>query len=362
MAPFQHYRTGGQRKSDIVNTVETLGNKRGWTRVPVMKSAFYTRSGPAVEVLEVGERPLTEPGEGEVRVRLQTSGVNPSDVKSRANLLGRPIAFPLVIPHSDGAGDIDAVGSGIDPSRIGERVWIWNGQWRRAFGTAASHIVLPQQQAAPLPANISYAEGACLGIPALTAFQASHLAGSGPGRTIFVSGGAGAVSHYAIQIAKAAGATVFTTVSGEAKAAHARDAGADAIINYRTEDVGKRVAALTAGRGVDAIIELDITANAQLIPTVLKPHGTVVAYGYSAAASPLPIQWLLQNSVTLRFFLIYDLLPAERAEALKGLGRLLEAGTLRHAIARTFALDDIAAAHEAVESGGTIGNVVIEVG
>ncbi len=327
-----------------------------------MKSAFYTRQGAATEVLQVGEQPLTDPGDGEVRVRLRTSGVNPSDVKSRAGLLGRGMTFPLVVPHSDGAGDIEAVGSGIDSGRIGERVWIWNGQWRRALGTAASHIVVPSEQAAPLPAHMDYAEGACLGIPALTAFHASTLANAGPERTILVSGGAGAVGNYAIQIAKAAGATVFATVSGNAKATHAQAAGADAVINYRDEDVGKRVRALTAGRGVDAVVELDLTTNAQLIQTVLRPHGTVVAYGYTEAAAPLPVQWLLQNSVALRFFLIYDLAPAERAEALAGLGQLLEAGTLRHAVARQFALDEIVAAHEAVESGDVIGNVVVDVG
>src|SRR5438128_7452053 len=205
-----------------------------------MRAAFYTEQGQAREVLRVGEQPTPEPGPGEVRVRLRTSGVNPSDWKSRRGGSGRKLAAPLVIPHSDGAGDIDAVGAGVAASRIGERVWIWNGQWKRAFGTAAQYIALPSAQAVPLPQNTDYAAGACLGIPALTALQAVRLAQPQRESVVLVSGGAGAVGHYAVQLAKAREARVLATVSGEAKAAHARKAGADTVINYRTADVGAR--------------------------------------------------------------------------------------------------------------------------
>jgi len=177
-----------------------------------MRAAYYETNGTASEVLRVGELETPQPGRGEVRVRLAVSGVNPSDVKSRAGLM-RKIAFPRVIPHSDGAGEIDQVGEGVSPSRVGERVWVWNGQWRRPFGTAATSIVLPSEQAVPLPANIGMEAAACLGIPAYTAYQAVLLAGIEDGSTVLIAAGAGAVGHYAIQFAKKRKATVLTTVS-----------------------------------------------------------------------------------------------------------------------------------------------------
>ena len=242
-----------------------------------MRAAYYEKNGSAAEVLHVGEVDTPKPGPGEVRIRLRTSGVNPSDVKTRAGT-ARKIAFPRVIPQSDGAGEIDMVGEGVAASRIGERVWIWNGAWKRPFGTAAEYIVLPAAQAVPLPGPISFEAGACLGIPALTAWHAIDIAGTRDGTTLLIAGGAGAVAHYAIQFAKARGATVIATVSSAEKAKVARDAGADHTIDYKTENVGERVAALTKG-GVDAVIEVDLTANAHLLPSVLRPRGTLVVYG-----------------------------------------------------------------------------------
>src|SRR6266478_6990905 len=206
------------------------------TRGRSMRAAFYTEQGQARDVLKIGEQPKPEPGPGEVRVRLRTSGVNPSDTKSRRGGFGRGLAAPLVIPHSDGAGDVEAVGPGVH-DRVGERVWVWNGQWKRAHGTAADYIALPSVQAVHLPDKVDYAQGACLGIPAMTALQAVRSAQLQRGSIVLVAGGAGAVGHYAIQLAKLRGAVVVTTVSGDAKAVHAKRAGADHIINYRTEDV-----------------------------------------------------------------------------------------------------------------------------
>ena len=326
-----------------------------------MRAAFYRKQGAAREVLEVGEQPTPEPGPGEVRVRLRTSGVNPSDWKSRRGGVGRKIAAPLVIPHSDGAGDIDAVGAGVPASRVGERVWIWNGQWKRPFGTAAQYIALPSAQAVALPQNTDYAAGACLGIPALTALQAVRLAQVQRESVVLVSGGAGAVGHYAIQFAKVRGARVLATVSGDAKAAHARAAGANAVINYRTEEVGARVKTLTDGRGVDAVIEVDLTANARLLPAILRPHGVAVVYGTGAAEASIPSLWLMQNSATLRLFLVYDLSATDRAAVLDELSTLLAQGRLVHAVAQRFPLDAIADAHEAVEHGTVIGNVVLDI-
>jgi NADPH2:quinone reductase len=325
-----------------------------------MHAAFYSEQGPARDVLRVGHQPTPEPGPGEVRVRLRASGVNPSDWKVRRGGFGRPLMAPLIIPHSDGAGDIDAVGAGV-PDRVGERVWVWNGQWKRPFGTAAEYIVLPAAQAVHLPDNVDYAVGACLGIPALTAIQAIRLAQAGPGATVLVAGGAGSVGHYAIQLAKLRGARVITTISNDAKAAHARAAGADEVINYRTEDVGERVRTLTSGRGVDAVIEVDLSRNARFYPAVLRPYATVVIYGMSANESTLPSLWLMQNSGTLRLFLVYELTAADRAAGIAEVNDLLKQGRLVHTIARRLPLESIAEAHDIVERGDVIGNVVLDV-
>lgn len=325
-----------------------------------MRAAYYEANGAARDVLQLSEVTTPEPGLGEVRVRLFASGVNPSDVKSRAGST-RKIAFPRVIPHSDGAGEIDRVGASVPPSRLGERVWVWNGQWRRPFGTAAESITLPSEQAVPLPANISVEAGACLGIPAYTGYQAVELTGAKQGSTVLIAAGAGAVGHYAIQFAKKRGATVVTTVSSPAKAGIARQAGADHVIDYRRENVGERIMAVTGKRGVDAVIEVDLAANARLLPTVLAPNGVVAIYGSGAPEALIPFQFLLQNSITLKFFLVY-LMPAEmRMRATADITGMLERGELIHNVAQTFDLGDIVAAHEAVEAGKAMGNIVVRI-
>jgi NADPH2:quinone reductase len=321
-----------------------------------MRAAFYEVMGPARDVLRVDQVETPKPGPGEVRVRVRASGVNPSDVKSRGL---RKLLFPRVIPHSDGAGEIEAVGAGVPASRVGERVWLWNGQFQRPFGTAAEFIVLPAAQAVPLPAKVSFEEGACLGIPALTAYRAVELAVSHNARTVLVSGGAGSVSQYVIQFAKARGATVITTISSEDKAKVAREAGADHCIDYKREDAGQRVAEITAKRGVDCVIEMDLSANARLIPAVLRPKGSVIVYGTGPEAT-IPAFFCLSNSIVLQFFLVYQLDAAERERAVAGITQALEAGKLVNRVGPTFPLADIAAAHEAVERG-TIGNVIVKV-
>jgi NADPH2:quinone reductase len=326
-----------------------------------MHAAFYETNGAARAVLRLAEVETPQPGRGEVRVKLLASGVNPSDVKSRAGVT-RKIAFPRVIPHSDGAGEIDRVGEGVSPARVGERVWVCNGQWRRPFGTAAEQIVLPAEQAVPLPSNVTMEAGACLGIPAYTGYQAVALTGTAAGSTVLVAAGAGAVGHYAIQFAKLKGANVITTVSSPEKAAIARQAGADHVIDYKREDVGQRVMAITGKRGVDAVIEVDLAANAKLLPNVLAPNGIVAIYGSGAPEAAIPFQFLLQNDITLRFFLVYLMPPAIRERATAEITRLLERGALIHNVARTFALADIVAAHEAVEAGTALGNIVVKIG
>jgi NADPH2:quinone reductase len=326
-----------------------------------MRAAWYEKNGAAADVLRVDEMETPRPGPGEVRVRLATSGVNPSDVKSRAGT-ARKIAFPRVIPHSDGAGEIDLVGEGVPRARIGERVWTWNAQWKRAFGTAAEYVTLAAAQAVALPAHVDFAAGACLGIPALTAWHALALAEASAGTTLLIAGGAGAVAHYAIQFAKARGATVITTISSTAKAEVARAAGADHVVDYIRENVGERVAAITGKTAIDAVIELDLAANAGLIPAVLRPKGTVVVYGTGRPEAQLPASFCLVNSIRLRFMLVYELTADERYRAIADITRMLAANALVHNVAATLPLADIVAAHQMVEQGKAIGNVVMEVG
>jgi NADPH2:quinone reductase len=323
-----------------------------------MRAAFYERNGAARDVLHVADVDTPIPGPGEVRVRLKASGVNPSDVKAREGRT-RKIAYPRVIPHSDGAGVIEMLGDGVPAQRKGERVWVWNAQWKRPHGTCAEYVVLPAQYAVPMPAHVSDEAGACLGIPAMTAYNAVEVAGIAKGMTVLVTGGAGGVGHYAIQFAKACGATVLTTVSSDAKAALAQKAGADHTIDYKRENVGERVAALTGKAMVDAVIEMDLAANAKLYPGILHARSSVVIYGTGSAEASIPAQSLLVNGIRLQFIYVYELTAAERNSAVNGITRMLENRTLINNVALTLPLNDIAAAHEAVEQGKAMGNVVV---
>ena len=327
-----------------------------------MQTVFYERTGAARDVLQLAEWPAPEPGPGEVRVRLRWSGVNPSDVKSRAGLRSSVLAFPRIVPHSDGMGHIDAVGDGVAASRLGERVWVWNAAWGRAFGTAAQQVVLPQAQAVLLPAATPDEAGACLGIPALTALHALLCGDGVAGRNVLVAGGAGAVGHYAVQCARLLGARrVVATVSSEEKAAVARAAGADAAVNYRDADAAAQIRQACQGQAVDRVVEVDIAANAALDLEVLRPGGECLVYGSGAGRFELPFFPLIAKNIDLRFFIVYNLAAADRQRAQATLTTWLERGALTHAIAARLALADIAAAHEWVEQGRGIGNVVLAV-
>lgn len=328
-----------------------------------MQAAYYESLGPARDVLRVGELPDPQPAAGEVRVRVEWSGVNPSDVKSRMGLRSKAMPFPRVIPHSDGAGVVDAVGHGVPKERIGQRVWLWNAAWGRPHGTACGLVCLPQEQAVPLPDGVAGEAGACLGIPALTALHAVLMDGGVAGKTVLVAGGAGAVGHYAVQMASQLGAArVIATVSTPEKARIARDAGADEVVFYRTEPVAERVQQLTGGTGADRIIELDIAANATADLQALRPGGECVVYGSGAGTFELPFFPLIARNLQLKFFIVYHLAPADRAKAVATLARLLARGALQHNIATRMPLADVAAAHELVEGGRAVGNVVLRVG
>ncbi len=325
-----------------------------------MKAVWYDRTG-GPEVLAFGDLPTPSPAPGEVLVRLAASGVNPSDWKTRSGATGRPMLFPRVVPHSDGAGTVEAVGEGVDGARVGERVWIWNGQWRRAWGTAAEFIALPSEQAVRLPENTPFEAGACLGIPALTALHALLTDGGVSGRRVLVTGGAGSVGRYAVQFARLLGAAqVLATVSSEEKAAHALSAGADATVNYRREDVAERVGALTGGRGVDRVVEVDVSGNAAALPSLLAPGGVCAVYGANGPKAEIAFGPSILKGIAFRFFIVYELDAAQRAAALGALNGWLEAGLVRHAVAARLPLAECAAAHRAVQEGKHIGNVVLD--
>lgn len=327
-----------------------------------MKAAYYERVGPAAEVLQLAELPDPTPAPGEVRVRLQWSGVNPSDVKTRGGVRSKVLAFPRIIPHSDGAGVIDAVGEGVDKARIGERVWVWNAAWGRPFGTAAQYTCLPGRQAVRLPEGASGEAGACFGIPALTALHAVLTHGGIAGQRVVVAGGAGAVGHYAVQAASRLGAAcVIATVSGGEKAALARAAGADVVLNYRTEPVAERVMALTQGRGADRVVEVDLAANGALNAAMLRTGGLCVAYGSGPQPLALPFPAYLAKNIAVQFFMVYHLEQADRERAERVLERMLLRGELTHNVTRRLPLAKIAEAHAIVEQGTAGGNVVLDV-
>ncbi len=325
-----------------------------------MRAGYYEKVGPAAEVLTVGDLPTPTPGPGEVLVRVATSGVNPSDVKSRAGAR-RGMPYPRVIPHSDGAGTIEAVGEGVDAGRVGQRVWLWNAAFGRADGSNAEYVALPAAQAVSLPDRASFAEGACLGIPALTAHRCVFADGPVQDLDVLVTGGAGAVGAYAIQMAKLGGARVIATVSSPEKAAHARAMGADHVIDYRLEDVVSGIKAITNGGGVDRIVEVELGGNLPATLQVLKINGVVAAYGSMAVPEPvLPVYPLLFAGQTIRTVLVYILPAAARAQAEADLTRWLADGALRHPISARFPLAQSVAAHQQVESGKRLGATIIE--
>lgn len=320
-----------------------------------MRAAWYEQNGPAADVMKVGDLPDPEPAAGEVRVRLHASAVNPSDVKARGG--SRPIRWPKLIPNSDGAGVIDAVGAGVN-RRVGERVWVFNGQWDRAFGTSAQRIALPSALAVSLPDHVAYEQGACLGIPVMTAHRALFADGPISGKTVLVTGGAGVVGHYAIQLAKWAGARVIATVSNDAKAAHARAAGADFVINYRGEDVAARIKAEAAG--VDRIVEVDFGKNLPVSAQVLNPDGVIACYASTSIPRPqYPYPEMLWRNPVVRQVFVYTMSDAAKAQAHADIARWLQSTQPLFAIAARFSLDEIVAAHDAVESGSKIGHVLL---
>ncbi len=330
-----------------------------------MKAVWYERKGPAREVLQFGERPTPEPGPGEVRVRVHVSAVNPSDTKTRGGARGNvAMPFPVIVPHQDGAGVIDAVGPGVDASRVGQRVWIYEATLGRAHGTCAQYSVVPAFKAVPLPDRTDFEAGACMGIPAMTAHRCVMADGPVLGQTVLVHGGAGAVGFYAIQVARLLGAArVIATVSREAQARQALAAGAHAVVNYREEDVVARVQAITGqAQGVDRVIEVAFGKNLPVNLPLLRPGGVIAAYASDAVPEPaIPFWPMLAKDLTVRFVLVYAMPQAAHDEAAMFITSALAAGELHHQYYDKFAMKDTAAAHEVTESMAQIGKVLVQI-
>jgi NADPH2:quinone reductase len=326
-----------------------------------MRAICYDRFGDASDVLSVRDIDAPMPAAGEVRVKLTFSGVNPSDAKARAGLRPGVTAppFPVIVPHSDGAGVIEAVGDGVDPVRVGQRVWIWNGQWQRPFGTAAEMITLPADQAVPLPDGVSDEIGATLGIPGLTAAQTVFGGGDVAGLTLLISGGAGAVGHNAVQLAKSGGATVIATCSATSEP-DVRAAGADHVFDYRDPDLTQKIMDATGGAGVDRAIEVEFGQNAQLLTEVMRPLGTIATYGSGKDMTPVfPFGPMMFKALKIDITLIYILPKPARDAAIARLHTGLEDGGLSPRVDTVFGFDDCADAQDAAMAPGRKGAILL---
>jgi NADPH2:quinone reductase len=269
-----------------------------------MKIWSFKEAGDAADVLRLSEMNTPEPGQGEVRVKIAVSAINPTDCKRRSD--GRELVkFPKIIPNNDGSGVIVAIGEGVDPERLGERVWIFAAQAGRPFGTAAEYCVLPSYQVRHLPDGQSFEDGACLGVPAMTAHRALFADGDIAGQTILVSGSTGRVGRYVVQIAKHAGATVIATAGSHDKIEHVRILGADHVFNYKSDNIRDAVAEITKGKGVERIVDVALSTHLEEIPALISDNGVVTAYSFDEDHNPrVPLNALMFKNVTLRPFSI----------------------------------------------------------
>ena len=326
-----------------------------------MKAAWYEQTGDAADVLKVGELPDPSPDSNEVLISVKTSGINPSDVKIRAGARG-DLQFSRIVPHSDGAGIIVDVGKNVDTNRIGERVWIWNAAYGRPNGTCAELISLPENQAVAMSDHVSFEAAACLGIPASTAYYGIFAEGSVQNKTLMITGGAGAVGFYGIQLAKWAGAKVISTVSSKEKFKIAEDAGADLILNYKKDNVVDSVLEFTKGNGVDHVLEVEFGGNIQINPKIINTNGTIAAYASMGNIEPtLPFYDFMFKGIKINTFLIYSICQKDRKILIEGMTKALNENALKHLIGSSFSLDNIVGAHEEVESNKNVGNVIVTV-
>ncbi len=328
-----------------------------------MQAAWFSKFGKAADVIVVGEHPTPVPGPGEVLVQLATSGVNPSDVKKRAGSQPALLAAGEIIPHSDGGGTIIAVGAGVEPGRLGQRVWVYQAQFQRRFGTAAEFVTLEARRAVPLPENTSFEVAACLGIPAMTAHRCVLADGPVAGQIVLVTGGAGRVGRYAIQWAKLAGATVLATASNAADSQECRELGATEVFNHREAGWGKAVDAWTGGAKVQRVVDVEFGANLLEVLDCIRVGGVIATYSSVQVPEPkLPFLRMMYMDLSLRLVIVYSMPEAAKQQAITDITRELLAGTLQHRIAACLPLAELAEAHELIEQGQVRGCVVVTVG
>ncbi|MDT3684225.1 MAG: NADPH:quinone reductase [Pseudorhodoplanes sp.] len=322
---------------------------------------FYEKTGPARDVLVLGEMEPRAPEPDEVLVRLRFSGVNPADVKARGGAPGRTMPFKRIVPHHDGAGIVEDVGANVDRALIGQPVWLFSAQYQRPFGTASQYITIDRTNVVMLPYNVPLKIGACLGIPVMTAW---HAVLNGPpiaGRKVLVTGGAGAVGHYAVQLARRHGAFVIATVSSDDKAREAKDAGAHVTINYRDADAIEHAMQATGGHGADVIVDVDTTVNAEFIAKIIAQDGHLASYGSSLLTAQIPVRDFRLRCATMRFMTLYHLSNETLRAIAAGINAILETDGLLHRIAKEFPLSETAAAHEAIECGRISGKALIRI-
>lgn len=328
-----------------------------------MRAAWFESFGPARQVIVIGEQPRPEAGKGEVLVRLRTSGVNPSDVKKRAGSFPNLLDNGLVIPNSDGAGVIEAVGGGVDAGRVGERVWVYQAQYGRRFGTAAEYVALDASRAVRLPDNSSFEVGACLGIPVMTAHRCVFADGPVAGQTLLVTGGAGRVGYYAIQWARAAGAKVIASASNAADEQLCRALGADQIFNHRESGWGERVKAQNGGKPVDRVIDVEFGANLPEVLQCIRTGGVIATYSSTQVPEPkLPFVRMMFMDLTLRLVIVYAMPEPAKQHAVLDITRALTQNQLQHRIAHVLPLGELARANELIEQRGFGGCVVVAIG
>lgn len=325
-----------------------------------MKAVWFESFGSAAEMLIVGEQHKPEPLENQVLVHLHTSGVNPSDVKKRQGAFPNLLDEGLVIPHSDGAGVIEAVGKGVDDSRVGERVFVYQAQYGRRLGSAAEYLAIDSIRAAKLPDNTSFEVGACIGIPMMTAHRCVFADGPVAGQTLLVTGGAGRVGYYAVQLAKLAGATVIASASNKADEVSLKAIGADYVVNHRQENWGEQVLTHTNGEKIDRVIEVEFGENLTEVMKCIRIGGTIASYSSTVVPQPcIPFKDMMFMDLTLRMVIVYAMPEAAKAQAIDDIYRLLKEEKLQHRIAHTVPLSDTAHAHELIEQGGFGGCVVV---
>lgn len=327
-----------------------------------MHAAWFETFGPAREVLKLGDRETPKPGRGEVLVRLRASGVNPSDVKKRAGSFSNLLDDGYVIPNSDGAGVIEAVGDGVDESRIGNRVWVYQAQYGRRFGTAAEYVAVADALAPLLPDNTGFDVGACLGIPVMTAHRAVFADGEVEGSTVVVTGGAGRVGYYAVQWASQAGANVIATASNADDARACRDAGAAAVVNHRSESFAADILDANGGQPVDRVVDVEFGANLPVSVDVLRIGGVIATYASVQEPEPtLPFFRMMYKDLTIRMIIVYAMPDDAKRHAIADIDAALRNNALQHRIAAAMPLEQIAAANEVVEKGDVRGAVVLTI-